>query len=91
MKQKLRKPVAWLLTMAMVLGMIPDLGLTALASESDDLCLHCENTEKSVDSINAFLDHLRGMNKSSATITRMLASVRSYYQYLSRSILSTPP
>lgn len=32
--------------------------------------------------IQAFLEHLRDMNKSSATITRMLASVRSYYQYL---------
>ena len=47
MKQKLRKPVAWLLTMAMVLGMIPDLGLTALASESDNLCLH--HTEHTAD------------------------------------------
>jgi len=59
---------------------------------SDDLCLHCENTDKSVDSINAFLDHLRGLNKSSATITRMLASVRSYYQYLMQmGVVSSNP
>ncbi len=49
---------------------------------SEELCLDCDDTEKSVAGINAFLDHLRSMNKSSATVTRMLASVRSYYQFL---------
>ena len=59
---------------------------------SDSLCLQCENTEKSVAGINAFLDHLRSLNKSSATITRMLASVRSYYQYLMQlGVISSNP
>ncbi len=34
------------------------------------------------EGIQNFIEHLRSMNKSAATITRMLASVRSYYQYL---------
>lgn len=38
--------------------------------------------KKQEEGIQAFIDHLRELNKSSATITRMLASVRSYYQYL---------
>ena len=59
---------------------------------NDALCLQCESTEKSVASINAFLDHLRSLNKSSATITRMLASVRSYYQYLMQmGVISSNP
>lgn len=45
------------------------------ASDSGKIC-------ESSDGIQAFIDHLRQMNKSAATVTRMLASVRSFYQYL---------
>lgn len=46
----------------------------------------------SAKGVNAFIEHLRQMNKSSATITRMLASVRSYYQYLmQQGIVSSNP
>ncbi len=41
-----------------------------------------DSSEQTVEGVNAFLEHLRSMKKSSATITRMLASVRSYYQFL---------
>ena len=40
MKQKLRKPVAWLLTFAMLFTMLPSFGFTAFAAESDNLCDH---------------------------------------------------
>ena len=44
-------------------------------AENDSVCV-------SADGIQAFIEHLRSMNESSATVTRMLASIRSYYQYL---------
>jgi len=50
--------------------------------KSEESGSRSRSSDNSVAGINAFLDHLRSMNKSSATITRMLASVRSYYQYL---------
>ncbi len=40
MEQKLRKPVAWLLTFAMLFTMLPSFGFTAFAAESDNLCDH---------------------------------------------------
>ena len=36
------------------------------------------------ETVEGFLQYLRDMEKSSATITRMLASVRAYYQFLMR-------
>lgn len=35
-----------------------------------------------VEDVSEFIEHLRESGKSTATITRMLASVRSYYQFL---------
>lgn len=43
MKQKLRKPLAWLLTLAILITMLPG---AVLAAETDSLCEH-ENPEKS--------------------------------------------
>ena len=55
------------------------------ASDSDRL-------SESPESIKAFIEHLRKMNKSSATVTRMLASIRSFYQYLMQlGIVSSNP
>jgi len=59
---------------------------------NDELSVKGETADQSADSVNAFIEHLRQMNKSSATITRMLASVRSYYQYLmQQGIVSSNP
>ncbi len=38
--------------------------------------------ETDKETVERFLQHLKELNKSGATITRMLASVRAYYQFL---------
>lgn len=51
-------------------------------NSNDEFAADSSDAEQQEKGIQAFIDHLRSMNKSSATVTRMLASVRSYYQYL---------
>jgi len=59
---------------------------------SEELSAKHDAADQSSDGVNSFIEHLRQMNKSSATITRMLASVRSYYQYLmQQGVISSNP
>ncbi|MBE6754100.1 MAG: tyrosine recombinase [Ruminococcaceae bacterium] len=56
--------------------------LAFLLEGSDESEGFAKVTESDSDDVREFIDHLREMGKSTATITRMLASVRSYYQFL---------
>lgn len=38
--------------------------------------------DAATENIEGFIDHLKKLNKSAATVTRMLASIRSFYQFL---------
>lgn len=63
-----------------------------LVQENEEACSPDDTVEHEAASIESFIEHLREVNKSSATITRMLASVRSYYQYLvQRGIVKDNP
>lgn len=50
------------------------------AENEDDIAERVADSD--IEDVKGFIDHLRDNGRSTATITRVLASVRSYYQFL---------